>query len=118
MLNFTVNISEKASIPIVYVVGEVDAHTSPELNETLIALIENGKKNIIININDVGFIDSAGVGAIARSAQTLLNKHQEQFKVVCDNTQLKRIFDVSGLSGNILQFYEQETEALKAVEKE
>ena len=118
VLDFNLEISEKETVPIVRIDGEVDAHTSPELNSTLKTLIEGGKKDIILNLDNVGFIDSAGVGTIARSAQNLYSAYQCHFKIVCSKSQLRRIFDVSGLSDKILQFYEGESEALRAIDKD
>ena len=115
VLDFNINISEKSNVAIVRVDGEVDAHTSPQLNEKLSEAIEQGKKQIILNLDNVGFIDSAGLGTIARSAQSFYNAYQGSFKVVCSKSQLRRIFDVSGLSDEILSFYDGESEAIDSL---
>lgn len=46
--------------------GRVDSYTAPELEEALNQLIEKGQYNIIIDMQDVSFVSSAGWWALIR----------------------------------------------------
>ena len=46
---------------LVTVSGRVDSSTAPELEKTLLGLIQAGQKNIVINLKGTDFISSAGL---------------------------------------------------------
>ncbi|RAP34499.1 anti-sigma B factor antagonist [Candidatus Marinamargulisbacteria bacterium SCGC AG-439-L15] len=110
VLGFKIDISEKNSTPIIQVRGEIDAYTTKELSESLSTAIEDGDKAVILNLNDVNFIDSVGLGVIASKAEVLTEKGRA-LKVVCNNNSVKRIFDIAGLD-TVIQLDETDDTAL------
>ena len=44
--------------------GEIDIYTAPKLKERLVATIEGGCANVIVNLEEVTFIDSSGLGLL------------------------------------------------------
>lgn len=80
----------------------IDAHNSAELAERLAQLIERGEKQIVVNLQQVRFIDSSGLGALlsgykqmnAKSGKFALSNIQTQVLSMFEMTRLNRVFDI------------------------
>ncbi len=80
----------------------IDAHNSTELKEYLLQMIENGKIHILIQLGDVRFIDSSGLGALlsgnkhvaAKSGKLALINIQKQVLSMFELTRLNRVFEI------------------------
>jgi anti-sigma B factor antagonist len=44
--------------------GDLDIVTSEEMKRQLAALLEPGKATVVVDLHDVGFVDSSGLGAL------------------------------------------------------
>jgi len=111
VLDFTINLTEKSNVPVVSVNGEIDVYTSPKLDETLSAVFKQGKKTVVLNLEEVHYIDSTGLGIIAHSADTF-STNGGKLNVVCSKPQIKKIFDVSGLTPKRISLFDIESDAL------
>ena len=60
-MNITITVEKEANCSIVHVSGKIDATTSDELEDTLIELLDQGNKNIILDLKDTNYISSAGL---------------------------------------------------------
>lgn len=59
------NIEDKGTaILIVVKEPRLDAHNSGELKTQMLALFEQGKNNLLVDLQDVRFVDSSGLGAL------------------------------------------------------
>jgi anti-sigma B factor antagonist len=57
---------------ILEVAGEVDLFTAPSLRERIVQLIEEGNRQILVDLTQVGFMDSSGLGVlVCREGPTL-----------------------------------------------
>ena len=80
----------------------VDAHNSGELKTYLLQLIENGENRIIIQLGNVRFIDSSGLGALLsgnknialKAGRLILSNIQKQVLSMFELTRLNRIFEI------------------------
>jgi len=100
-MNFTI---EKIQNTIVIRLNEerLDAHNSAELKIELQRLFEGGNTAILVDLKNVRFIDSSGLGALvsgfknATSNQgTLkLSSLQPQVKSMFELTRLHRVFEI------------------------
>lgn len=80
----------------------VDAHNSAELKEKVLKQIEQGETNIVVQLNQVRFIDSSGLGALlsgyknaaARSGKLVLTNIQNQVLSMFELTRLNRVFEI------------------------
>lgn len=91
--------------------GEIDVYTSPGVKESLNDLIQKGHYNLIVNLENVSYIDSTGLGVLI-GALKKVKEHDGAIKLICTNMQLKKIFDITGLV-KIFGIYDNEEEALK-----
>ena len=81
----------------VSVSGEIDAYTAPKLREELLPLTEGKNKVITVNLKDVSYLDSTGLGVFVGMFKQL-NKNDGELKLVELSDRLKRLFHITGLS--------------------
>ncbi|MFO7983230.1 MAG: STAS domain-containing protein [Desulfuromonadales bacterium] len=98
-----VDIHEKDDVLLMEIQEErLDAHNSGELKNRMLSLFEEGKVNIVINLGEVRFIDSSGLGALvsgyknasARNGNLKLCSLQPQVKSMFELTRLHRVFEI------------------------
>ncbi|MBI5485658.1 MAG: STAS domain-containing protein [Deltaproteobacteria bacterium] len=94
---------DNGNVVVVFVKEErLDAHNSGELKTELNRLFESGSINLIIDLKDVLFIDSSGLGVLVsgyKNASTKmgsikLSGLQAQVKSMFELTRLHRVFDI------------------------
>ncbi len=102
---------EKNDIVIIYVKEErLDAHNSGDLKAEMQRIFEGGKKNVLVDLYDVRFIDSSGLGAlvsgfknaISNQGNLKLSSLQPQVKSMFELTRLHRVFEIFPTSGDAL----------------
>mgnify|MGYP005850474831 CR=1 FL=1 len=83
-----------------------------EIKKTVDDLLKKGKKNILLNLAHVPYLDSAGLGEIIRCFTTL-RKNGGSFKLLSPN---QRIIDLLGITKllNVFDWYDNEDSALKS----
>ncbi len=80
----------------------LDAHNSDQLKQELGRLFEEGRTKVVVDLKDVRFIDSSGLGALvsgfknasSRQAGLKLSSLQSQVKSMFELTRLHRVFDI------------------------
>ena len=96
-------IEDNGTVVLVVVKEErLDAHNSDQLKQELGRLFEEGKTKIVVDLKEVRFIDSAGLGALvsgfknaySRQAGLKLSSLQSQVKSMFELTRLHRVFDI------------------------
>jgi len=105
-------IEEKNDIVVVYVKEErLDAHNSGDLKLEVNGLFGQGRKNVLVDLNDVRFIDSSGLGAlvsgfknaISNQGSLKLSSLQPQVKSMFELTRLHRVFEIYPTSADALE---------------
>jgi anti-sigma B factor antagonist len=67
-----IDIAEEDGTTIVRPLAErVDIEVAAELRSALLSLIERGRRRLIVDLNDVAFIDSSGLGALVAALKAL-----------------------------------------------
>ena len=88
---------KKNDIITIFVKEErLDAHNSGELKIEMQKLFESGAKNILVDLKDVRFIDSSGLGALVSGFKNAIS-HQGNLKL-------------SSLAGQLAQAVQIDTE--------
>jgi anti-anti-sigma factor len=95
------------------VAGEVDIATVAQFRERRRALATGGRA-LVVDLDQVSFIDAAGLGVLAGVAG-LVAAHGASVRVVCARPQIRRLFGFTGLDRSI-PLDRTLTEALQAVE--
>lgn len=78
-------------------VGEVDIYTSPELKNKIYELIEEKKINILINGEELDYIDSTGLGVLMGIYKKLQEKSLN-IKIINLKPNIYKLFDITGLN--------------------
>src|SRR5207248_1824638 len=91
--------------------GEVDAFTAPKLKQEMINQIEKGIVRLAVDLADVTYLDSTGLGVLIGGLKRTRDKGGE-LVLICPNVRITRIFDITGLS-RIFEMFKTEPEALQ-----
>ncbi|MCP5495716.1 MAG: STAS domain-containing protein [Leptospiraceae bacterium] len=84
--------TEEGSIDIISIEGDLDLYGAPLLREKLNGLKSKGRDKIILNMENVPYIDSSGLGLLLKSM--INGKIPYLFANL--NTGIKHIFKMSG----------------------
>lgn len=104
--------SRKASATacLMSVEGEVDVYTSPQVKQELVALAESGVTHVILNLSQVEYLDSTGLGVLI-SGLKRLRENGGNLALVGPGMRILRIFEITGLD-RIFDIYPTEQDAL------
>lgn len=101
----------KNDIVIIYVNEErLDAHNSGELKIEVQKLFEQGNKNMLIDLKDVRFIDSSGLGALVSGFKNAIS-HQGNLKLSTLQSQVRSMFELTRLH-RVFEIFPSTAEAL------
>lgn len=96
-------IEEKEQVVLIAIKeNRLDAHNSGELKSQLLTLFEQGKNHLLVDLQEVRFVDSSGLGALvsgfknasARNGSLKLCGLQPQVKSMFELTRLHRVFEI------------------------
>jgi anti-sigma B factor antagonist len=82
---------------VVVVGGEIDVYTAPKLRDRLVDLVNAGNYHLVIDLEDVDFLDSTGLGVLV-GALKRVRVHQGSLRLVCTQERLVKIFTITGLA--------------------
>jgi len=80
----------------------LDAHNSGELKDRILRILEEGGRRLVVDLADVSFIDSSGLGALLsgyknatqRAGSFILSGLQPRVRAMFELTRLNRVFDI------------------------
>lgn len=81
---------------VITVSGEVDLATSPALDAAIIAAIESDMSALAIDLTDVSFMDSSGLGVIVRGLKRC-READKDLDLVITNERVLKVFGITGL---------------------
>ena len=93
--------------------GEVDLATAPTLTEELDAAMRGGEGAFVVDLCDVSFLDSSGVGVLLH-ARAVLGRQERDLVVVCPPGSVRRIFEVAGID-DLFAMFDSRDEAAAAL---
>lgn len=89
---------ENSSIFVIDVIGDMDLYSSFRLKELVDKLTNENVKKFIINLDEVSYIDSSGVGSLIY-INSLCKKKDISFKIVNVKGTVKRVIELTKLLG-------------------
>lgn len=93
----------------------LEASNSRDFKTKLLEFINQGQRMIILNLSQVEFIDSSGLGTLI-SILKLLANHQGNISICEMQEPVKRTFNLTRLN-QVFSVYSTEEECLKASQK-
>ena len=92
---------------VVAPMGEIDALTAPQLGRRLLGLAEEGKKDVVVDLSRVTFLDSTGIGVLLNALRQLASR-DGRLVLVCPTERVLRPFEVTGLVSRLQIFHSRE----------
>ena len=93
--------------------GEVDLYTAPEFKERLVQVIEDGKKQLVVDLSKATFIDSTTLGVLVGGVKRL-RPSGGSLALVCTDQNISKIFEITGLD-RVFPIHESREKALESV---
>jgi anti-sigma B factor antagonist len=89
--------------------GRLDMASAPEFRESVKRLVESGSTHLVVDLHDVSFVDSSGLGAIVGGLKAARNMGGE-LRIARANQQVLLVLDLTSLN-RVLTPYETVAEA-------
>lgn len=77
--------------------GEVDVSTAPQFRERLIELVAEGHLRVIVDLTNVDFLDSTGLGVLVGGLKRF-RSHDGDLILVCSQNRILKVFEITGLT--------------------
>jgi anti-sigma B factor antagonist len=90
-------IRKNNEVYIIDIVGEMDLYNSYKLKELLMKMIEKKIERFIVNMDDVEYIDSSGIGALIYITSTI-KKLNLKLVVANIHGSVKKVIELTKLS--------------------
>ena len=87
-----------ASHPLIVARGEIDVATSPLLRSEFAAVLAHAPVEVTLDLHDVSFIDSSGLGVLVGALKRLRESGGERFAIVGAQDAVRKIFSITGLN--------------------
>lgn len=95
MTEFNTSTREIGDVNVVYLNGFLDAHTAPVLEDTFSSLVEQNKFKLVVNLKDLTYISSAGLGVFMAFIEKM-RENNGDIKLTSMNEKVFNIFDLLG----------------------
>jgi anti-sigma B factor antagonist len=82
---------------VVDVTGEIDVYTAPALREKLTALVDDGHVDLVVNLTEVRFMDSTGLGLLVGVLKRVRGL-DGRLQLVIDSERLLKVFRITALT--------------------
>lgn len=83
-------------VTVVTVVGEVDASTSPRLQECLDVHLGSGRTRLVLDVSGMSFLDSTGLRVLVGRLR-LAKLHGGSIRLACPTPRIRRILTITGV---------------------
>ena len=104
---------EKGDVVIIRVSGRLDATSSPILERQVMALIDAGKNQLVMNFANVEYLSSAGMRLLLAATKKL----KSQDGKILISSVVDNVMEVIKMAGfdHILHLFDSEEDALKEI---
>jgi anti-sigma B factor antagonist len=103
----------EGGVAVVDVSGDIDVLTSGALRDRLLAVAGKGHDGLVVNLDNVDFIDSTGIGVLI-GVWRRVQAGRATLALAAPSRRTRRIFDVAGVS-EIFSIHDSVAEAVQAV---
>lgn len=97
MIDLAINISQDQDWKVITLKGELDDYQASKLTQAFNKIIDDSEiTQIILNLDEVSFVDSVGLGTIAIAGKKLLDK-SGHLHIVCSQQKIAKMVNLSGI---------------------
>lgn len=108
-----INLRTNGSVTIIDLQGNLTIGSGEEeLNERIAQLIENGQNQLLVNMAEVPFIDSSGIGGLIKSFSRVKNAGGK-LKLLKPSQTTRQLLSITGLL-SVFETFDDEATALSS----
>lgn len=96
-MDLTLTTHQEGDRTVVAVGGEIDVYTAPKLREQLVDLVNAGQYHLVVDMEQVEFLDSTGLGVLVGGLKRV-RAHDGSLRLVCTQERIVKIFRITGLT--------------------
>lgn len=111
-MDLSISSDTRDEVTIVHVGGEIDVYTAPVLRERLDEHISEGRTHLVVDLTDVSFMDSTGLGVLVGRLK-LVRVTNGSLQLVCASERILKVFSITGLD-KVFQIFASVDDALAA----
>ena len=97
---------------VISINGQLDSFASRDLKAELQELIDARNYRLLLDLENVNYVDSSGIGAVVAAAQQV-RKRKGDVKLFGMAADIRKIFELVGAS-KVLEIFETEQEAMNS----
>jgi anti-sigma B factor antagonist len=101
---------QQGSAAVLNVAGDVDAANAHVLREAVLGAIDDGSPVVVVDLTEVGYIDSVGLGTLVISLKHA-TEQRAKLRLVVTNPQIEKILKITGLQ-SIFEIYGDSASAI------
>ena len=92
-----IDIYEQDGFVVIAVAGELDLYTVPNLRNAFEEILAEGsRRDVVVDMTQVSFMDSTGIGALVSGRRRLADG--AQLRLVCTQPNVVKLFSLTGLT--------------------
>jgi anti-sigma B factor antagonist len=95
-VNFSVSVRQTDRVSLVDVNGRLTSFESRIFQELILGLLNGGQTNIVLNLTELEYLDSSGIGELARTYMSVV-KRGGAMKVVGLSSRVEEILKITQL---------------------
>src|SRR5256885_8924798 len=95
-MDLSIETEKVGDVVVLHVAGEVDVFTAPQLREALVGAIEEGSRDVVVDLQGVDFLDSTGLGVLVAGLKRL-RQYWGDLSLVFTPLYILKIFDITAL---------------------
>jgi anti-sigma B factor antagonist len=95
-VDFSMTQQTVGDYPVLTVHGEADLYSAPALQDGLSTLLGAGAKAVVVDLTEVAFLDSTGLGVLV-GARTRAVENGQTLPIVCEDGRILKLFRITGL---------------------
>jgi anti-sigma B factor antagonist len=105
--NFSIKIREAGAVTLLNVSGRLTSFETGALRDSVSRLLKQGRRDIVLNLSGLKYLDSSGIGELARVYVTVV-KQNGQMKVVGLSSKIEEVLKITQLYQVFPEFPDEE----------
>jgi anti-sigma B factor antagonist len=93
-IDFGVEVVGTTPVTVIAVQGQADLHTAPELRTVISGALDDGARDLVVDLSETTFIDSMTLGVLLGAVKRL-RPAGGKVSVVCPDPHIRRVFEIT-----------------------
>ena len=95
-MDLVLQVDERDGWAIVRASGDLDLTTAPRLREAVVAVVVRGQARVVLDLQEVDFIDSTGLGVVVGLLKRTRGQRGD-LRLVSTRPSLRKVLELTGL---------------------